>query len=132
MSDYNLFLEPDEDIETFRDIITDNVFIKGELLKKGEKKSFGNMCVLEGVNNSKEGNDKVRSNFLLHTQAEDNIKIQVLWDYSPVGDEPSEYDYETYSEFFFEDTGKGPFDEGPNLDPRNNSNWEEILTDMNS
>ena len=132
MSDYNLFLEPDEDIETFRDIITDNVFIKGELLKKGEKKSFGNMCILEGVNNSKEGDDKVRSNFLLHTQAEDNIKIQVLWDYSPVGDQPSEYDYETYSEFFFEDTGKGPFDEGPNLDPRNNSNWEEILTDMNS
>ena len=132
MSDYNLFLEPDEDIETFRDIITDNVFIKGELLKKGEKKSFGNMCVLEGVNNSKEGNDKVRSNFLLHTQAEDNIKIQILWDYYPVGDQPSEYDYETYSEFFFEDTGKGPFDEGPNIDPRNNSNWEEILTDMNS
>ena len=132
MSDYNLFLEPDEDIETFRDIITDNVFTKGELLKKGEKKSFGNMCVLEGVNNSKEGNDKVRSNFLLHTQAEDNIKIQILWDYYPVGDQPSEYDYETYSEFFFEDTGKGPFDEGPNIDPRNNSNWEEILTDMNS
>lgn len=132
MSDYNLFLEPDEDIETFRDIITDNVFIKGELLKKGEKKSFGNMCILEGVNNSKEGDDKVRSNFLLHTQAEDNIKIQILWDYSPVGDQPSEYDYETYSEFFFEDTGKGPFDEGPNIDPRNNSNWEEILTDMNS
>ncbi len=132
MSDYNLFLEPDEDIETFRDIITDNVFIKGELLKKGEKKSFGNMCILEGVNNSKEGDDKVRSNFLLHTQAEDNIKIQILWDYAPVGDQPSEYDYETYSEFFFEDTGKGPFDEGPNIDPRNNSNWEEILTDMNS
>ena len=132
MSDYNLFLEPDEDIETFRDIITDNVFIKGELLKKGEKKSFGNMCILEGVNNSKEGDDKVRSNFLLHTQAEDNIKIQILWDYTPVGDQPSEYDYETYSEFFFEDTGKGPFDEGPNIDPRNNSNWEEILTDMNS
>ena len=78
MSDYNLFLVPDEDIETFRDIITDNVFIKGELLKKGEKKSFGNMCILEGVNNSKEGDDKVRSNFLLHTQAEDNIKIQIL------------------------------------------------------
>ena len=132
MSDYNLFLEPDEDIETFRDIITDNVFIKGELLKKGKKKSFGNMCILEGVNNSKEGDDKVRSNFLLHTQAEDNIKIQILWDYSPIGDQPSEYDYETYSEFFFEDSGKGPFDEGPNLDPRNNSNWEEILTDMNS
>ena len=132
MSDYNLFLEPDEDIETFRDIITDNVFIKGELLKKGEKKSFGNMCILEGVNNSKEGDDKVRSNFLLHTQAEDNIKIQILWDYAPVGDQPSEYDYETYSEFFFKDTGKGPFDEGPNIDPRNNSNWEEILTDMNS
>ena len=132
MSDYNLFLEPDEDIETFRDIITDNVFIKGKLLKRGEKKTFGNMCILEGVNNSKEGDDKVRSNFLLHTQAEDNIKIQILWDYSPVGDQPSEYDYETYSEFFFEDTGKGPFDEGPNLDPRNNSNWEEILTDMNS
>ena len=132
MSDYNLFLEPDEDIETFRDIITDNVFIKGKLLKRGEKKTFGNMCILEGVNNSKEGDDKVRSNFLLHTQAEDNIKIQILWDYSPVGNQPSEYDYETYSEFFFEDTGKGPFDEGPNLDPRNNSNWEEILTDMNS
>ena len=132
MSDYNLFLEPDEDIETFRDIITDNVFINGELLKKGEKKSFGNMCILEGVNNSKEGHDKVRSNFLLHTQAEDSIKIQILWDYSSVGGQPSEYDYETYSEFFFEDTGKGPFDEGPNLDPRNNSNWEEILTDMNS
>ena len=29
-------------------------------------------------------------------------------------------------------TGKGPFDEGPNLDPHNNSNWEEILTDINS
>ena len=132
MSNYNLFLDPDEDIETFRDIVTDNVFIKGELLKKGEKKSFGNMCILEGVNNSKEGDNKVRSNFLLHTQAEDNIKIQILWEYSPVGDQPSEYDYETYSEFFFEDTGKGPFDEGPNLDPRSNSNWEEILTDMNS
>ena len=132
MGDYNLFLESDNDIETFRDIITDNVFIEGELLKEGEKKSFGNMCILEGVNNMKEGDDKVRSNFLLHTQAEDNIKIQVLWDYSPVGDQPSEYDYETYSEFFFEDTGKGPFDEGPNIDPRNNSNWEEILTDMNS
>ena len=37
MSDYNLFLEPDEDIETFKDTITDNVFINGELLKKGEK-----------------------------------------------------------------------------------------------
>ena len=132
MSDYNLFLEPDEDIETFRDIITDNVFIKGKLLKRGEKKTFGNMCILEGVNNTNEGDDKVRSNFLLHTQAEDNIKIQILWDYSPVGDQPSEYDYETYSKFFFEDTGKGPFDEGPNIDPRNNSNWEEILTDMNS
>lgn len=132
MSNYNLFLDPDEDIETFRDIVTDNVFIKGELLKKGEKKSFGNMCIVEGVNNTKEGDDKVRSNFLLHTQAEDNIKIQILWEYSPVGDQPSEYDYETYSEFFFEDTGKGPFDEGPNLDPRSNSNWEEILTDMNS
>ena len=132
MSDYNLFLEPDEDIETFRDIITDNVFIKGKLLKKGEKKSFGNMCILEGVNNTNESDDKVRSNFLLHTQAEDNMKIQILWDYSPIGDQPSEYDYETYSEFFFEDSGKGPFDEGPNLDPRNNSNWEEILTDMNS
>ena len=132
MSDYNLFLEPDEDVETFRHIITDNVFIKGKLLKKGEKKSFGNMCILEGVNNTNESDDKVRSNFLLHTQAEDNMKIQILWDYSPIGDQPSEYDYETYSEFFFEDTGKGPFDEGPNLDPRNNSNWEEILTDMNS
>ena len=132
MSDYNLFLEPDEDVETFRHIITDNVFIKGKLLKKGEKKSFGNMCILEGVNNTNESDDKVRSNFLLHTQAEDNMKIQILWDYSPIGDQPSEYDYETYSEFFFEDSGKGPFDEGPNLDPRNNSNWEEILTDMNS
>ncbi len=46
--------------------------------------------------------------------------------------QPSEYDYETYSGFFFEDTGKGLFDEDPNLDPRNNSNREEILTDMNS
>ena len=132
MSDNNLFLDPDEDIETFRDIITDNVFIKGKLLKRGEKKTFGNMCILEGINNANEGDDKVRSNFLLHTQAEDNIKIQILWDYSPVEDQPSEYDYETYSEFFFEDAGKGPFDEGPNIDPRNNSNWEEILTDMNS
>ena len=52
--DFNLFFESDEDIETFRDIITDNVFIESELLKKGEKKSFGNMCILEAVNNIKE------------------------------------------------------------------------------
>ena len=44
------------------------------------------MCIVEGVNNTKEGDDKVRSNFLLHTQAEDNIKIQILWKYSRVGD----------------------------------------------
>ena len=62
MSDYNLFLEPDEDLETFRDIITDNVFINGKLLKKGEKKSFGNMCILEGVNNTNESDDLFNSN----------------------------------------------------------------------
>ena len=129
---YNLFLEPDDDIEIFRDSITDNAFINGELLKKGEKKQFGNMCVLEGVNNVKEGEDKVRSTFLLHTQAEENMKIEILWNYSPVDDQPSEYDYEGYSEFYFEDTGKGLFDEGPNSDPQNNSHWEEILSDMQS
>ena len=132
MNKTNLFLDPDDEIETFRDIITDNAFFEDELLKKGHKQYFGSLCCLEGVSNTKEGEDTVRSKFLLHTQAEDNLKIEILWNYAPVGDQPSEYDYESYSEFYFEDSGKGPFDDGPNEDPREHSNWEEIISDMQS
>lgn len=135
----NLFLDPDDDLEIFRDLITDNAFSdpkadempwSGELLGPGMKKYFGNFCCLEGVSHAAEGDDKVRSKFFLHTQAEDNLKIEILWNYKPSSSEPSIYDYESYSEFFFEDNGKGPFDDGPNYDPREHANWDEIFEDL--
>ena len=34
------------------------------------------------------------------------------------------------AEMYFEDNGTGPFDDGPNYDPRDNSYWEEWLVDF--
>ena len=126
----NLFLDPDDDLEIFRDTISDHCFFGAKPLPPGMKNYFGNLCCLEGISHEPEGNNKIRSKFYLHTQAEDNLKIEILWDYQPDILEPSSYDYASYTEFFFEDNGKGPFDEGPNFDPRENSNWDEIFEDM--
>ena len=121
MENLNLMTIYEGDIEEFVDVISDNVRINGELLSAGSKIEFGNSCSLVGVSHQQIDDVKLLSKFLLHMQAENNIKIKILWDTE---------DEDSILEFYFEDNGEGPFDEGPNVDPTFNSHWDEFLVDL--
>ena len=103
----NLFLDPDDDLEVFRDAITDNAFKDTLLLANGQESFIGYSVRLEGVSHTLEDVGKVRSTFLLYSQAEENC--------------------EAYSEFYFEGASDPQV-----YDPRETDHWEEILEELQS
>ena len=104
----NLYEAETEDYEEFRDVLTDNATLKDKLLPIGESNSFGNLCSLEAISHSEINNyDKdnkflltmldmhdikledaklIQSKYYLHTQAEDHIKIDIVWETSRAQD----------------------------------------------
>ena len=146
-----LNLYSDDSYEAFRDVLTDNAVNDSYLpLEIGEVKWFGNNCRLEGVSNETINVVKdqdflsevispwgwelsslklIHSRLLLHVQAEENIKIDIIW----TVDKPSVKDqHQDYSPIavFFEDNEVNLFDQGPNFDPMNSGYWDEFLYDM--
>jgi len=140
-------LYTDDYYEDFRDVLTDNCH--PELLP-GVTQAFGNGCrlevvyhepitarasknivadVIEGWGWDPDTVTLVHSMLLLHMQAEENIKIDIIWKVDEAGDQDEPTDY-TPIGVFFEDNGEGAFDDGPNFDPSDNANWEEFLYDM--
>jgi len=140
-------LYTDDDYEDFRDVLTDNCHPE---LRPGVIQSFGNGCRLEIVSHEPitaraskyivadviedwgwelDSVTLVHSLMLLHMQAEENIKIDIIWKVDETGDEEEPREYFPIG-VFFEDNGEGAFDDGPNFDPSDNANWEEFLYDM--
>lgn len=141
----------DDDVyEDFRDVLTDNAVNESATpLTRSEVRRFGNGCRLEGVSNKSveikndenflsgiisslgRGLDSlslIHSELRLHMQAEEHIKIDIIW---AVETEPTDNSQEYIPvAVFFEDNGEGAFDEGPNYDPMDNGSWDEFLYDM--
>ena len=151
----NLFkkinLQSDPSYEDFCDVLHDNCLSASRsLIAPGKKKRFGNCCCLQMIESvpvdATENHDFlsqllapwgwdvssfdfVHSRLFLHMQAEENIKIDIIWivDESCEPEQPYEY---TGVATFFEDNGQGAFDEGPNFAPKNSAYWDEFLCDM--
>ena len=147
-------LYDDDFYEDFRDVLTDNAITDWEegyqLRKPGSVEKFGNECRLETltispIDTAKQHKfvskliapwgwhiDKVQliHSFLhLHMQAEEEIKIDIIWSVDELNDPDQAYEYSPIA-VFFEDNGQGAFDDGPNFDPMHNANWDEFLYDM--
>lgn len=142
-------LYDDDDYEDFRDEITDNLYANFPLSALPDI-TFGARCRLQVTSDYNITADAdldmlaplidpwalditdqklFHTCLLLHMQAEENIKINIVW---AVGkdcnaDDP---DDRIPVAMFFEDTGQGAFDDGPNFEPSHNSNWGEFLYDM--
>lgn len=116
------------EVEDFRDTLTDNAVAATGLPMAGTVIEFGNGCALQALSHEYGQAPLVTSTYLLHTQAERGIKITIVWE----EEEPGLQNPDNYMplELYFEDTGTGPYDDGPNQDPRESSNWEEWLTDL--
>jgi len=129
MNTLNLMDVDSMEMEEFRDVISDNTGTDSGLIPEGETRSFGNGCRLEAVEHKMLEPLKMQSDFLLHTQAEENVKIRIIWE---IDDEEYMHVSGNYSpvEMYFEDNEIGFFDDGPNSDPRDNSHWEEWLVDF--
>ena len=129
MNTFNLMHVDSMEMEEFRDTIADNAVSDSGPLTASTSKQFGNYCSIEAIEHKMLEPLKMQSDYLLHTQAELNIKIQIIWE---IEDEEYMHLSNCYSpiEMYFEDNGDGPFDDGPNSDPRDNSNWEEWLVDF--
>ena len=146
-----LNLYSDESYEHFRDVLTDNAINDlGLPLEGDEVKWFGNDCRLEGISNARidafqnqgflsevislwgwelSSLTLIHSRFLLHMQAEENMKINIIW---TVEKTPTSDVYQDYSPIavFFEGDGQGAFDEGLNFDPMQSGYWDGFLYDM--
>lgn len=144
-------LNADDSLEPFCDVITDNHLDgSGALLAPGEIKCFGNDCQIEMLSSTPIDTDEnynflselikpwgweinslnfIHSQAYFHTQAESNIKIDVIWTVAESSDpkEPTEY-YPIA--IYFEDNEEGAFGEGPNYDPSESGYWQEFLYDM--
>ena len=146
-----LNLSIDDHFEPFCDVITDNVMDDTDsLIANGEKSDFGNFCQIEMIDskplataenqkflsellkprgwNSSEFNF-IHSKLFLHMQAEQNIKIDIIWAVDSTSDPDGSPEYNAVA-IFFEDNGEGIFDDGPNFDPTDNSHWDEFKCDM--
>ncbi|OJI95021.1 hypothetical protein LY10_01182 [Planktotalea frisia] len=142
-------LYDDDDYEDFRDEITDTLS-PGFPLTKQLELEFGARCriqVISEYNITAEEDLNIlaslvdpwaldiaehnlfHTKLLLHMQAEANIKIDVIWAVNKdcIADDPHD---RIPVAMFFEDTGQGAFDDGPNFEPSDNSNWSEFLYDM--
>ena len=146
-----LNLYSDESYEHFRDVLTDNAINDSGLpLEGNEVKWFGNNCRLEGISNAQidvSQNQEflsevispwgwelssltlIHSRLLLHMQAEENMKINIIW---TVEKTPTSDEYQDYSPIavFFEGDGQGSYDKGLNFDPMQSGYWDEFLYDM--
>ena len=144
-----LNLYSDDYYENFRDVLTDNAVKDSTTvpISPGDINCFGNGCSLEAISNSPVDLTQnqnflskvikpwgwelntlklVHSCFLLHMQAEVNIKIDIIWTLDPTNYEDHPFDYSPIA-VFFEDSGEGIFDEGvPNFEPVNNGYWDEF------
>ena len=128
MNTFNLMQVDSAEIEKFRDVIADGAVTDSGPLPAGEAEWIGN-CRIEAVEHKMLDPLKMQSDYLFHSQAIENIKIQIIWKI-----EKKELVHRSNCyfpiEMFFEDDGDGPFDDGPNWDPRDNSYWEEWLIDL--
>jgi hypothetical protein len=146
-----LNLDIDEQFEPFCDVITDNVMVETySLIADGEKKDFGNFCQIEMIDSKpldiaenqtflseflkRQGWNITDFNFVhsklfLHMQAEQNIKIDIVWAVEIKSDLDEPPDYMAVA-IFFEDNGEGAFDDGPNFNPSHNAHWDEFQCDM--
>ena len=129
MNTLNLMHVDSMEMEEFRDVISDNAVIDSGPVPQGETRSFGNGCRMEAVEHKMLEPLKMQSDYLLHTQAEENIKIRIIWE---IEDEECMHISDCYfpAEIYFEDNGAGSFDNGPNFDPTHNGHWEEWLVDF--
>ena len=136
------------DYEEFRDVLTDNATLNDKLLPNGESNSFGNLCSLEAISHSEINNyDKdnkflltmfdmhdiklenaklIQSKYYLHTQAEDHIKIDIVWETSRAQDVS---DYNILG-VYLECKGKQMDGTSPVYDPYESGYWDEWLVDF--
>ena len=146
-----LNLRIDEHFEPFCDVITDNVIDETySPIPAGEKKDFGNFCQIEMIDskpldtaeNQEILSELVKpwgwkitdfnfahSELFLHMQAEQNIKIDIVWAVEVLSDPDEPSDYSAVA-IYFEDNGEGAFDDGPNFNPSDNSHWDEFKCDL--
>tara|TARA_A100001015_G_C14928022_1_gene687285 strand:+ start:881 stop:1378 length:498 start_codon:yes stop_codon:yes gene_type:complete len=143
----NLYELEDMDDEEFRDVLTDNALLNYKLLPVGESNTFGNDCSLEAISHSEindydkdnkfllsmlekdrinpESANLVHSKYYLHTQAEDHIKIDIIWHTTlDVVNDIKEYNI---LGVYFENKEE---DGSPNYRPSNSPYWEEWLVDF--
>ena len=144
----NLYEVDDVDYEEFRDVLTDNATLNGKLIPVGESNSFGNLCSLEAISHS-EINDYDKDNkflltlldmhdikledaklihckYYLHTQAEDHIKIDIVWETSRAQDVS---DYNILG-VYLECKGKQMDGNSAVYDPYESGYWDEWLVDF--
>ena len=146
-----LNLQSDASYEAFCDVLHDNCLnASHSLIAPGKKKRFGNSCCLQMIENipvdatenhdflsklvepwgwNMSSLDFVHTRLFLNMQAEENIKIDIIWTVEKLSNPEQPFEYSAIATFF-EDNGQGAFDEGPNFDPQNNAYWDEFLCDM--
>ena len=144
-----LNLYSDESYEDFRDVLTDNaVDDQYTPLEAGEVKWFGNGCRLEGVSNTPvdvnrdqeflsdvigpsggklESLSLSHSKLLLHMQAEENIKIDIIWELTESHTPGDPKDYTPIAVYY---EGTDSFNDEPSFDPMDSGYWDEFLHDM--
>jgi hypothetical protein len=141
-------LQIDEYYENFCDVLHDNIIGENHLLiSPGEKKDFGIYCRLQMLEivpiDALENHDFlsklvkpwgwdvssldfVHTRLFLHMQAEENIKIDIIWSVEELSDPEQPFEYVAVATFF-EDNEGGGFGDGPNFDPAQNDHWDEFL-----
>ena len=144
-----LNLYSDESYEDFRDVLTDNaVNDQYTPLEAGEVKWFGNDCRLESVSNTPvdvsqdhdflsdvmgPGGEELdslslsHSKLLLHMQAEENIKIDIIWELTEPHTPGDPKDYTPIAVYY---EGTDSFNDEPSFDPMDSGYWDEFLHDM--
>ena len=144
-----LNLYSDESYEDFRDVLTDNaVDDQYTPLEAGEVNWFGNGCRLEGVSNTPvdvnrdqeflsdvigpsggklESLSLNHSKLLLHMQAEENIKIDIIWELTEPHTPGDPKDYTPIAVYY---EGTDSFTDEPSFDPMDSGYWDEFLHDM--
>ena len=128
----------DIEVEEFIDVISDNCtqegtiyLTKDALLPPGSINYFGNGCAIEARSHQQSETDTIWSEFFLHTQAQEFLKITIRFAVDEEGNLDKQELYFTddltedeEEEFEYDNCGEGV------SDPRHNGHWAEWLTDM--
>ena len=142
----NLCEIDDMHYEEFCDLLTDNAILDDKLLPEKETNWIGNVCNLEAISHNEikdfDKNNKIllrytewsnisldnlkliHSKYYLNTQAEENIKIDIVWE---TRDKNHALDYKILGVYF---ENKDDFEDTPNYLPSNSGYWEEWLVDL--